>query len=136
MDVELTGFVKGVSELALWVADLDRAIAFYRDKLGFAVEEVDTGKNAFLRSGSLILALFWREDPGSQLGREYLARTGGPQGEVYHVGFMVEPQELDEAASALRKRGLDVKGPIEFATGRRSYVLEDTDEHYIELTDR
>lgn len=130
------GFIRGVSELALWVADLDRAIAFYRDKLGFTVEEVDPGHSAFLKSGSLVLALFTRGDPGSALGREYLARTGGPRGDVYHVGFLVDPAELDEVSALIRGRGVEVKGPIEFATGRRSYFLEDIDEHYIELTDR
>ena len=36
-----TGVVKSISELAFWVKDLDRSVAFYRDRLGFAVEEID-----------------------------------------------------------------------------------------------
>jgi catechol 2,3-dioxygenase-like lactoylglutathione lyase family enzyme len=133
---DLRGAITGISELALWVRDLDRSVAFYRDRLGFAVQEVDPGKNAFLRSEDFILALFVPEDPGTPLAREYLARTGEPRGDVYHVGFQVDPERLDDFGRAVREQGGEVRGPIEFATGRRSYFVEDPDEHLIELTDR
>ncbi|HXG24044.1 MAG TPA: VOC family protein [Chthonomonadales bacterium] len=125
-----------ISELALWVKDLDRSVAFYRDNLGFEVVEIDPGRNAFLRAGDFLLVLFVPDDPGTPLANEYLARTGGPRGNVYHVAFQVDPERLDAYGEALRARGLEVKGPVNFATGRRSYFLEDPDEHYIELTDR
>ncbi|MDQ3815825.1 MAG: VOC family protein [Armatimonadota bacterium] len=133
---EQTGAIQSISELALWVSDLDRAVAFYRDQLGFAVEEIDPGKNAFLRSGDFLLVLFVPDDPGTTLAREYLAHTGGPRGHVYHVAFRLDPEHLDSYSAGLRERGLAVKGPVNFATGRRSYFIEDPDEHYIELTDR
>ena len=73
--------------------------------------------------------------PGTALANEYLARTGGPRGGVYHAAFHVEPTELDDFADGLKEKGLPVKGPVEFASGRRSYFLEDLDEHYLEVTD-
>jgi catechol 2,3-dioxygenase-like lactoylglutathione lyase family enzyme len=130
------GIVRSISEVAFWVNDLDRAVAFYRDQLGFAVEEVDPGRNAFLRSGDFLLVLFVPEDPGTQLATEYLARTGGPRGDLYHVAFRIDRERLDSVSASLRRRGLEVRGPVDFATGRRSYFLEDPDAHYIELTDR
>lgn len=130
------GLIQSISELALWVRDLDRAVAFYRDHLGFAVQEIDPGRNAFLRSGDFLLVLFNPADPGTPLANEYLARTGGPRGEVYHIAFRVDPAHLDRFGAELRARGLAVQGPVDFATGRRSYFLEDPDAHYIELTDR
>jgi catechol 2,3-dioxygenase-like lactoylglutathione lyase family enzyme len=131
-----TGAIHAISELALWVRDLDRAVAYYRDNLGFAVEEIDPGRNAFLRSGDFLLVLFVPEDPGTPLAAQYLAEKGGPRGDVYHDAFRVDPERLDAHAAALRERGVDVRGPVNFATGRRSYFLEDPDEHWIELTDR
>jgi catechol 2,3-dioxygenase-like lactoylglutathione lyase family enzyme len=128
--------IRQISELALWVHDLDVAVAFYREKLGFEVEEYDAGHNAFLRSGDFLLVLFNRVSPGSALGDAYLKRTGGPRGELYHAAFRLDPAELDPYAESLKQKGLEVSGPIEFATGRRSYFLEDPDEHYLELTDR
>ncbi len=128
--------IQSVSEVAFWVKDLDAAVAFYRDRLGFEVVEIDPGHSAFLKAGDFLLVLFSPHDPGTPLGREYLARTGGPRGDVYHVAFKIEPTSLDEFAEQVRGKGVEVKGPVEFATGRRSYFIEDPDEHYLELTDR
>ncbi len=130
------GTVRSISELALWVSDLDRAVAFYTQNLGFTVEEHDPGRNAFLKSGDFLLVLFVPESPGTKLADEYLARVGSPRGSVYHVAFRLEPDQLDATGTALREHGLDVSGPVNFGTGRRSYFLEDPDQHYIELTDR
>jgi glyoxylase I family protein len=131
-----TSAIRSVSEVALWVKDLERAVAFYRDQLGFAVEEIDPGRNAFLRSGDFLLVLFVPDDPGTALANDYLARTGGPRGDVYHIAFRVDREGLDGLSAGLREGGLEVRGPVDFATGRRSYFVEDPDEHYIELTDR
>jgi len=127
---------QSISEVALWVEDLERAVKFYTENLGFTVEELDPGRNAFLKSGDFLLVLFNPGDPGTPLANDYLGRKGSPRGAVYHVAFRVNPQELDSLGELLRGRGLDVKGPVDFATGRRSYFLDDPDEHYIELTDR
>jgi catechol 2,3-dioxygenase-like lactoylglutathione lyase family enzyme len=131
-----TGAIKSISELALWVKDLDRSVAFYRDHLGFAVEDVDPGRNAFLRSGDFLLVLFVPADPGTPLANEYLQRTGGPRGAVYHVAFEIDPDRLDGFSATLKEQGVEVRGPVNFGTGRRSYFIEDPDEHFIELTDR
>jgi catechol 2,3-dioxygenase-like lactoylglutathione lyase family enzyme len=129
--------ITGVSEIAFWVEDLDRAVAFYRDRLGFAVQDFEPGKHAFLRGGGdFLVVLFNRKNPGTTLADDYLARTAGPRGDVYHVAFKVDPASLDQMCRELREGGLQIKGPVEFATGRRSYFFEDPDEHYIELTDR
>jgi len=132
MDIPL----KSISELALWVSDLDRSVAFYRDKLGFKVQEIDPGHNAVLKSGDFLLVLFLPDDPGTPLAKEYIALKGGPRGHIYHVGFQLDPKHLDRFGAGLREKGVEVKGPVKFASGRRSYFVEDPDEHYIELTDR
>jgi catechol 2,3-dioxygenase-like lactoylglutathione lyase family enzyme len=130
------GAIKGVSEIAFWVNDLEVAIAFYRDKLGLEVEDYSPDQHAFLRSGDLYVVLFNPRLPGTALADEYLARTGGPRGDVYHVAFKVDADQIDAHAESLRTDGIKVKGPVEFASGRRSYFFEDLDEHYLELTDR
>ena len=134
----LTGeFVQSISELALWVSDLDRSIAFYRDCLGFTLFDKTEGVNAFLRSGEIVLALFLPVIEGNTaMSQQYLKKYGGPRGSVYHIGLRVNPQHLDQHGNDLRRCGVDVQVPIDFPTGRRSYFLEDPDEHFIELTDR
>ncbi len=135
-DMNRTCPIRSISELALWVADLDRALDFYRDRLGFEVEDIDPGRNAFLRSGDFLLVLFVPESPGTALAEDYLARTGGPRGHVYHAAFRVDPQALDGYAERLTEQGVEVRGPVKFPSGRVSYFVEDPDEHYLELTDR
>ena len=134
----MQALIKSISELALWVEDVERAVAFY-EQLGFAIESVDAGRNAFLRSGDFLLVLFNPQDPGTPLAKDYLAERGGPvnmpRGGVYHAAFRVEAAELDGFAESLKEQGVEIKGPVEFPSGRRSYFLEDPDEHYIELTD-
>lgn len=129
--------IRGISELALWVKDLDRAVEFYHTHLGFEITEIDPGKNAFLKAGELVLVLFVpHPDPGTKLAREYLAQRGSPRGDVYHVAFKIDPVDLDAYCQRLQDEGVAVKGPVNFDSGRRSYFVEDPDEHYIELTDR
>ena len=130
------GLIKSISELALWVDDLERAVSFYTQRLGFEVESSDPGHNAFLRSEDFLLVLFDRRLPNTALANDYLARTGGPRGDVYHVAFRMDRSELDPLAESLRGEGMEVKGPVDFPNGRRSYFFDDPDEHYIELTDR
>jgi catechol 2,3-dioxygenase-like lactoylglutathione lyase family enzyme len=128
--------IRSISELALWVTDLDRSLVFYRDRLGFEVVDIDPGRNAFLRSSDFLLVLFVPESPGTKLAEDYLARKGEPRGLFYHAALRLEPQELDGYCARLRERGIEVRGPVDFETGRRSYFIEDPDEHYFELTDR
>ena len=44
-------------------------------------------------------------------------------------------ERLDTLGARLRESGVEVRGPIDFQTGRRSYLIEDPEEHTIELTD-
>ena len=130
-------FVQAISELAIWVADLDRAIAFYRDRLGFTLFDRTDGVNAFLRSGNIVLALFAPVIEGNTtMSQQYLKKYGGARGSVYHLGLRVDPARLDEYGARLKASGVEVQGPMDFPTGRRSYFLEDPDENFIELTDR
>lgn len=128
--------IKGVSELALWVQDLNASVQFYRDELGFEEVEIDEGRNAFLRSGDLLLVLFNPENPGTKLSEEYIQKHGKPRGSLYHLGLLIERGEIDEFADELKSSGREVRGPVDFPAGRRSYFVEDPDENTIELTDR
>ena len=130
-------FVLGISELALWVEDLDRAVAFYTETMGFVLDDVMPGRNAFLHSGDLVLALFAPVAEGNlPLAAEYLNKYGGARGEVYHLGLKVDRAALDAQIECIRASGVEVKGPVDYASGRRSYFFEDPDQHFIELTDR
>ena len=130
------GVVQSISELAFWVEDVERAMQFYVDRFGFEVDDHSQGQHAFLRSNDFLLVLFNPTNPGTSLADEYLARTGGPKGGLYHVAFKVDRSLLDGLAKDLEGGGVTVKGPVDFSGGRRSFFFDDPDGHYIELTDR
>lgn len=90
-----------------WVADMDRAVAFYRDVLGLPLLRRDGDEWAELDTGTVRLALH---------GASLEARSGGT------VVFGVD--DLDAARVALEGRGIafehagEVEGYARYATFR------------------
>jgi len=98
-----------IGTLMLAVADLPRAVAFYRDVLGvpvrFATEEF-----AFLDGGAVMLGL--RRD----------AKLGTP-GENLRSEVVFEVEDVDAAYAALAARGVEFKHAVRQASGDR-YVAD------------
>ena len=120
-----------VGHVHLRVADLDRALAFYRDALGFAV-------TADARRIGLEMVLLAAGDYHHHIGLNTLDSAGGtppPAGHtgLYHVAFLYpDRRELGRAV----RRLLDHDWPIEHATdhgGTVSVYLSDPDGNGVEL---
>jgi catechol 2,3-dioxygenase len=121
-----------VGHVHLRVADLDRALAFYRDALGLGVtaDAREIGLHAvFLAAGDYHhhLALNTWESAGG---------TAAPAGHtgLYHVAFLYPDRR--ELARAVR-RLLDHGYPVDHATdhgGSLSVYLDDLDGNGVELT--
>lgn len=59
--------VAGLTDVCLLVEDVPRSVAFYRDRLGFALKRLDTGFAEFW-TGGVILALWQRSDIAANVG--------------------------------------------------------------------
>src|ERR687893_797752 len=68
-----------VSILTLGVSDLQRAVAFYRDGLGWPISEVGGEEVAFFKTGGVVIALFPRVS--------FAADAGVDVDDVEHGGF-------------------------------------------------
>jgi uncharacterized protein len=68
-----------VSLLTLGVSDLKRAVAFYRDGLGWPKSEVGGEEVAFFKTGGVVIALFPRPS--------FAADAGIDVDDVEHGGF-------------------------------------------------
>src|SRR5919107_3391421 len=68
-----------VSLLTLGVSDLERAVAFYRDGLGWPKSEVGGEEVAFFKTGGVVIALFPRPS--------FAADAGIDVDDVEHGGF-------------------------------------------------
>ena len=111
----------------LFVADLQRSVAFYRDVIGLPFKLHGDGYAEFATDGARF-GLYDRNRLGELTGQgtEPPARPGG------EVVFLVG--DVDAEAERLRGAGVRVlKGPVDRAWGHRTLHLEDPDGFVVEL---
>ena len=112
------------------VHDVDAAISFYCGLLGFAEQLHPAPTFAMLSRGDLRLAL---SAPSSEGG-------GGrsmPDGTRPEPGgwnrFMIEVDDLDGTADALRESGAPFRSPIIEGVGGRQVIVDDPSGNPVEL---
>ena len=118
-----------VGYVILFVADLERSTAFYRDVIGLPFKLRGDGYVEFATEGSRF-GLYDRNRLGELTGQDGEA-PGRPGGEVV---LMVG--DVDAEAERLRGAGVRVlKGPLDRAWGHRTLHLEDPDGFVVELAE-
>lgn len=132
-----------VHVITLAVADLDRALAFYRDGLGLdsagiiATEFVGDDERPagdialFHLDGSLILALY----PRTELAKDAAVPLGPPKSGEFSLGHLVASrQEVDGLLAQARAAGATLTGPPhERPWGIYSGYFRDLDGHLWEV---
>jgi len=123
--------VQDLFEVHLTVTDLDRAVEFYRDVLGFRLAHVVPERQA---------AFFWIGSVGSAMLGVW-GSGAGPQRMALHTAFRTSVADVVAAPSALRSAGitpLDFDGqptdqPVVFAwMPAASVFFHDPDGHLLE----
>jgi catechol 2,3-dioxygenase-like lactoylglutathione lyase family enzyme len=118
----------GLSELILRVQDVARAVEFYRDVVGLAVE----------RAPSPTWAWLWTGTPGTlpRLGLTSqplsygAAHCGGPA----HFAIAVPRASIAAEKSRLESMGVAVEGPVTFESWRAdSIYFSDPDDNRVEF---
>ena len=113
------------------VNDVDEAVDFYRDRLGFSVEKHNPGKFAALTREDLHLFL---NVPGAGSA----GKAGGDPQPGGWSRFMIVTDDLDGMISKLRNAGATFRGDVAEGAGRQ-ILLEDPSGNVVELfeyTDR
>ena len=114
-----------VSLLTLGVSDLQRAVAFYCDGLGWPKSEVGGDEVAFLKTGGVVIALFPRAS--------FAADAGLDVDDVEHGGFsrislahnVAEEGQVDEILAAAAQAGATiVKEAQEIFFGRHGFFAD------------
>jgi catechol 2,3-dioxygenase len=117
-----------IGHVHLKVSDLERAIAFYRDVLGFELTQRYGGQAAFLSAGGYhhhIGLNTWESQGGSPPPR---GSTG-----LYHVAIVYPTRaELADALRRLLKAGIPLEGASDHGVSEALY-LRDPDGNGVEL---
>lgn len=108
------------------VADIDKAVEFYRDNLEFKVEMHNPGKFASLLRDDLTLYL---SAPGAGSGGQ---AGGNPEPGGWNR-FMVVTKGLDDLINRLRAAEVTFRGDISDGGAGRAILLEDPSGNVIEL---
>lgn len=137
----MTASITGVSHVGITVSDMDRAVAFYRDVLGW--EQLFDER----LSGPELDALTGR--PGTSLracggrigaGRVELMQFDGgptePHGPGLGLGTLsIEVDDIDACHTELSAQGVTVLGPPVELHGTRMFFVLDPDGQPIELVE-
>ena len=119
--------VNRVGYVILFVADLERSVAFYRDVLGVPFRLQGDGYVEFATQGAKF-GLYDRNRLGELTGHG-AGRPVEPGGEVV---FLVE--DVDAEAERLRAAGATIlMGPVDRPWGHRTLHVEDPDRFVVEL---
>jgi lactoylglutathione lyase len=111
----------------LFVRDLERSVAFYRDVIGLPFKLQGDGYVEFATQGARF-GLYDRNRLGELTGQG----TDPPDHPGGEVVFLVE--DVDAEAERLREAGATIlRGPVDRAWGHRTLHLEDPDGFVVEL---
>jgi catechol 2,3-dioxygenase-like lactoylglutathione lyase family enzyme len=106
--------------------DVDKAVAFYRDNLDFAVDKHNPNKFAALQRDDLTLYL---SAPGAGSG----GQAGGTPSPGGWNRFMLVTKELDALIDRLRRANAKFRGELSDGGAGRAILLEDPSGNVIEL---
>jgi catechol 2,3-dioxygenase-like lactoylglutathione lyase family enzyme len=122
-----------LKETALYVEDLSRAVAFYRNVLGLQTLVEEERFCALDVVGKHILLLFVR---GSSVETTKLPGGSIPphdaSGQI-HVAFSIEASELPVWESHFASVGVPILGRVVWPRGGTSIYFRDPDGHLLEL---
>jgi len=125
--------LNGVIETALYVDDLARAVAFYKDTLNLPVLNQDARFAAFDVNGRNVLLLFKR---GATLETVHLPGGIIPPHDGHgplHIAFSVMSDELQAWEARLAEQGVAIEGRTAWPRGGHSIYFRDPDNHLLEL---
>lgn len=126
--------IQGIVETILYVDDMARAVAFYREVLGLEPMTGDPARfQSFAVGGRQVLLLFKRGGtltPTTVPGGIIPPHDGsGP----HHIGFAVTKEAYEEWRGRLTERGIVIEGEAGWPRGGRSLYFRDPDGHLLEL---
>jgi catechol 2,3-dioxygenase-like lactoylglutathione lyase family enzyme len=126
--------IERILETALYVDDLGRATAFYRDVMGLRVLDSGPRLVAVDAGQASVLLLFKRGATlqGADLGAEGRIPPHDGSGPV-HLAFAIRSEELPGWKRHLEEHGIEIESTARWARGGTSLYFRDPDGHSVEV---
>jgi len=127
-DVSQSESLENFAHVRYQVADADRSIAFYTEKLGFVVKQHFGKGFAIVSLGKLRLILGGPGGSGSRPMPDGRKQTPGGWNRI-----LVYVDDLDAQIERLKKHRVPFRNDVETGPGGRQIQIEDPDGNPIEL---
>jgi catechol 2,3-dioxygenase-like lactoylglutathione lyase family enzyme len=127
--------VEGLAEIVLWVADMESALEFYRDRFGLEVISPPAMPNKFLRVASpggipemIVLIPHPHPDSYFPTHREKDKRS------LHHLAFRVSRSEYERLETQFIEAGIEVRhGVHPVLKDVRTFYVDDPDGNEVEV---
>jgi len=123
-----TTLIRHLVEAALYVDDLDRAEAFYRDVLGLELIGKEPGRHVFFRAGDGVLLVFNPEATRHSAGFPAHGATGPG-----HAALGVPADSLEFWRRRLQECGVEIEKEATWPKEGRSLYFRDPAGNSVEL---
>lgn len=128
--------IRSLAEVVLFVQDMEKSLAFYRDVLGLTVISPEGPGAVFLRVGEadggvpqqIVLA------PRPEGVRAAHGRRS--EGQLHHIGLEVAAADLEMERERLQGLGMDVRSGEHPFLPVKAYYVNDPDGNEIEIVAR
>ena len=130
------GRIRGLAEIVLFVRDMEKSLAFYRDLLGLTVISPERLPVVFLRVG---------EERGGVPQQIVLvprppsvrpAATTKEARDVHHIGLEVAADAYEAERERIAQRGIPIRGGAHPFLPVEAFYLDDPDGNEVEIVAR
>jgi catechol 2,3-dioxygenase-like lactoylglutathione lyase family enzyme len=125
--------IEGLLETALYVDDMVRSTAFFRDVMGLRTMLETDRLTAFDAGGQGVLLIFRRGESAEDMAGERGVVAGHDGSGPLHMAFRIAESDYDEWHRHLRDAGVKLRGEMRWPRGGRSLYFEDPDGHVLEV---
>lgn len=125
--------IAGLLETALYVSDMTRSAAFFRDTLGLPVMVESARLTAFDAGSGGVVLLFPQGGATHDVASERGVIPGHDGQGPLHMAFAIAADALEGWRAYLAASGVPLRGEMHWPRGGTSLYFEDPDGHVLEL---
>lgn len=120
--------ILGIKETCIYTKDLEKARAFYHEKLGLPIISYIENKHIFFRCGTSVLLCFNPADSGMKTSPPAHFGSG-----KLHFAFEIPANEYAAAKDDILSKGIAITDEVTWRPGVSSFYFEDPEGNVLEI---